>query len=65
MWNRYNFNEQIGVALGVVYRDSLYSSTANTTVLPSFTRFDGALFYRFNKQYRLQLNVENLIEKKY
>lgn len=65
MWNRYNFNEQIGVALGVVYRDSLYTSTANTTVLPSFTRFDGALFYRFNKQYRLQLNVENLFEKKY
>lgn len=65
LWNRYNVNAQIGAALGVVYRDSLYTSTTNTTMLPSFTRVDGALFYRFSKQYRLQLNVENLLDKKY
>ena len=65
LWNRYNFNQQLGVGLGVVYRDSLYTSTSNSTMLPSFTRVDGALFYRFSKQYQLQLNVENLFDKKY
>ncbi|UVW29468.1 TonB-dependent siderophore receptor [Massilia sp. H6] len=65
LWNRYNLNQQWGVGLGVVYRDSLYTSTTNTTMLPSFTRVDGALYYRIDKQLRLQLNVENLFDKKY
>ena len=65
LWNRYNFGQQFGAGLGVVYRDSLYTSTANGVMLPSFTRVDGALFYRLNKQVRLQLNVENLFDKKY
>ncbi|WP_426162535.1 TonB-dependent receptor domain-containing protein [Pseudoduganella sp. R-34] len=51
--------------LGVVYRDSIYTSTANTVILPSYTRVDGALFYSFGSDYRLQLNVENLLDKKY
>lgn len=65
LWNRYDINEQFGAALGVVYRDSLYTSTSNTVTLPSFTRVDGAVYYRFSKQYRLQLNVENLFDKRY
>lgn len=65
LWNRYNFTQELGAGLGVVYRDSLYTSTSNTVTLPSYTRVDGALYYRFSKQYRLQLNVENLFDKKY
>ena len=65
LWNRYNINQQFGAALGIVYRDSLYTSTSNTVMLPSFTRVDGALYYRLDKQYRLQLNVENLFDKNY
>ncbi|WP_370660990.1 TonB-dependent receptor domain-containing protein [Massilia cavernae] len=65
LWNRYDINQQFGAALGLVYRDSLFTSTSNTVVLPSFTRVDGALFYRIDKQYQVQLNVENLFDKKY
>ena len=65
LWNRYNINQQLGAGLGLVYRDSLYTSTSNTVALPSFTRVDGAVYYRLSKQYRLQLNVENLFNKKY
>lgn len=65
LWNRYNFNQQLGAGLGVVYRDSLYTSTTNTVMLPSFTRVDGALFYRLSKKVRLQLNVENMLDKQY
>ena len=33
--------------------------------LPAFTRVDAALYYALSKQYKLQLNVENLFDKKY
>ncbi|MES2760273.1 MAG: TonB-dependent siderophore receptor [Pseudomonadota bacterium] len=65
LWNRYDINDQLGVALGVVYRDSLAATTSNAVTLPAFTRVDGAIFYRLNKQYRVQLNMENLLDKKY
>lgn len=65
LWNRVEVNAQLAAALGVVYRDSIYTSTANTVILPSYTRVDGALFYTFGSDYRLQLNVENLFDKKY
>ena len=65
LWSRYDFSAPLAAALGVVYRDSLYTSTSNTVMLPSYTRVDGAVFYRLSKQYRLQLNVENLFDKKY
>jgi len=65
LWNRYNFNQQLGAGLGLVYRDSLYTSTTNTVMLPSYARVDGALFYRLSKKVRLQLNVENLLDKQY
>lgn len=65
LWNRYDFNRQWGAGLGLVYRDSLYASTDNTVRVPSFTRFDAALFYRFNRHWNAQLNVENLLDRDY
>lgn len=65
LWNRYDLNAQWAGALGVVYRDSIFTSTSNTVTLPSFTRFDAALFYQASPRYRLQLNVENVSDKKY
>lgn len=65
LWNRYDFTPSLAAALGVVYRDSLYTSTNNTVTLPAFTRFDGAVFYTLNKHYKLQMNVENMFDKQY
>jgi catecholate siderophore receptor len=65
LWNRYEFTPAWAGALGVVYRDSIFASSANTVTLPAFTRFDGALFYAVNKNYKVQVNVENLLDKKY
>ena len=33
--------------------------------MPGFTRIDGAVFYRFNRNLRAQLNVENIFGAKY
>lgn len=65
LWNRYDFTPGVGAALGLVYRDSVYASTSNAVTLPAFTRVDAALFYQLDRDYRLQLNVENLFDKRY
>ncbi|WP_220456397.1 TonB-dependent receptor [Rugamonas brunnea] len=65
LWNRYDVSDALGAALGIIYRSSIYPSTANNVVLPGFTRFDGALYYTVNRKLQVQLNVENLFDKKY
>ncbi|MFA9273821.1 MAG: TonB-dependent receptor [Candidatus Aquirickettsiella gammari] len=65
LWNRYDVSSQWGVAAGVVYRSAIYPSTDNTVELPGFTRVDAALFYAWDKNVQIQLNVENLADKKY
>lgn len=65
LWNRYDFSPVVGVGLGVVYRSALYASTDNTVTIPGFTRLDAALFYTISKNLKMQLNIENLLDKKY
>lgn len=65
LWNRYDFTPTLGAGLGIIYRDRIFSSTSNAVVLPAFTRIDGAMFYTIDKHLSLQLNVENLFDKKY
>jgi catecholate siderophore receptor len=65
LWNRYNLNDTWAFGAGLVYRDQIYPSTANNVTLPGFTRVDGAVYYRVNKTLSVQLNVENLFDKKY
>lgn len=65
LWNRYDFTQAVGAGLGLIRRDDMFASTSNTVVLPSYTRVDAALFYTINANYKLQVNVENLTDKKY
>lgn len=65
LWNRYDLSAQWGVGIGAIYRDAIFTSTDNTVTLPGFVRFDAAVFYRFNKSVRAQLNVENVFDRAY
>ena len=69
LWNRYDFTPAWGVGLGVIYRDEIFAALPTTTTpattLPSFVRFDAAVFYRINDHLRAQLNIENLLDKDY
>lgn len=65
LWNRYDFSPVLGAGLGVVYRDEIFTGTSNTVTLASYTRIDAALFYTISKNLKLQLNVENLLDKDY
>lgn len=65
LWNRYDFNGRWGVALGATYRSESYATISNAVMLKSHTRYDGAVFYRFDDRFSAQLNIENLFDKTY
>lgn len=65
LWNRYDITQQWGVGLGSVYRSKMYAATNNTVTLPGFLRFDAAVYYKATKNIQLQVNIENLLDKKY
>lgn len=65
LWNRYDVNRQWGLGLGTIYRDEMFAATDNTVRLPSFVRFDAAIFCRVSARVRAQLNVENLLDRGY
>ena len=65
VWNRYDFNEHWGVGIGTIYRDEIFAAADNAVTLPSFVRFDAALFYRHDEHLSAQLNVENIFGEDY
>ncbi|MEO1168999.1 MAG: TonB-dependent siderophore receptor [Pseudomonadota bacterium] len=65
MWNHIDVTEQFGVGLGVTHQSSQFAAIDNSVRLPSFTRFDAALFYDVSENVRVQVNVENLFDEDY
>jgi catecholate siderophore receptor len=68
LWNKYEFNETWSAALGIVSRSDMYAATPTTSTavnLPGYTRVDAAIYANINKQTKLQLNIENLLDKTY
>jgi catecholate siderophore receptor len=65
LWNKYQLLPQLGAGLGVIYRSDMFAAVDNTVVLPGYTRLDAAVFYTFNPHWRLQVNVENLLNHRY
>jgi outer membrane receptor for ferric coprogen and ferric-rhodotorulic acid len=44
---------------------NFYASSDDTVLLPEFTRVDAAVFFRLNDMWRAQLNVENVLDRRY
>ncbi len=68
LWNRYDFNDTWGAALGVVSRSNMYAvspTASQSTILAGFTRLDAAVYAKINKKTRVQVNLENLTNKEY
>jgi catecholate siderophore receptor len=65
IWNRYDVNERWSLALGLVYRGSIFAALDNTVELPAFTRFDAAVYFAASDRLQLQLNIENLTDTTY
>ncbi len=65
IWNNYRILPKLGAGLGILNRSDMYAAIDNTVVLPTYTRADAAVFYSLTERTRLQVNVENLLDRKY
>ncbi|HVT73369.1 MAG TPA: TonB-dependent siderophore receptor [Lacunisphaera sp.] len=65
LWNRWNLSSKLGLGLGAIYRSDTYAAIDNKVTLPGYTRMDAAAYYAFSPRWRLQANVENLLNRRY
>ena len=65
LWGRYEISERLGFGLGAYRQSKTYASVSNAVTVPGFTRIDAAAFIGITPQLKLQLNVENIADKKY
>jgi catecholate siderophore receptor len=65
LWNRVQVVRALGVGLGAVHQTDMYAAIDNTVTLPGFWRFDGAAYVGSVGGVRAQLNVENVLNRRY
>lgn len=65
LWTRFDPIETLGAAVGVIHQGRRFAATDNSVSMPRYTRVDGALYYRLSPGLNLQLNVENIFNKRY
>ena len=58
-------HREIGRRLGVIYQGSWFPEASNGVKVPSYTRFDSAVFYDFNEHWSAQVNIENMFDTEY
>jgi catecholate siderophore receptor len=64
-WNKYQFTSMWSAGLGVIYFGDSFAANDDTVRLPSFVRFDAALYVKIDETWSGQINVENLFNKGY
>lgn len=65
LWNKYDVTKEWAGALGIIHQTDQFANVDNSVRLKGFTRFDAAVFYNLTEQHRLQLNVENVLNRRY
>ncbi|GBQ66590.1 TonB-dependent siderophore receptor [Ameyamaea chiangmaiensis NBRC 103196] len=67
LWNTYAILPQLKVGAGVYYMSKVYGTDSPTVpkFVPSYWRFDMMANYRVWKHYSLQLNIQNIANKRY
>ncbi|MGR3977389.1 TonB-dependent siderophore receptor [Acinetobacter sp. 1207_04] len=65
LWTTYQVLPQLTVGAGVLGMDKVYGDAANTKYAPGYARYDAMARYNVNKNVDLQLNVNNLSDKRY
>ena len=66
IWNSFQLSDKLGLGLGAIYQgESTPKGGASKGTVPSFTRVDAAAYYKLSDDLRLQVNIENLLDKEY
>ena len=65
LWTTYQVLPQLNLGVGAIAMDKVYGDAANTKFVPGYVRYDAMARYNVNKNVDLQLNVNNLSDKRY
>ena len=65
LWTTYQVLPQFTLGAGAVAMDKVYGNATNTKFVPGYVRYDAMARYNVNKNVDLQLNVNNLTDKRY
>jgi len=65
LWNLYQVHPRLALAAGVVHRGDVFAAIDNSVVLPAFTTVDAAAYFSVTTRTRLQVNVENVFDRRY
>jgi catecholate siderophore receptor len=65
LWNNYQFLPKVGAAVGLIYRSAMFAAIDDTVTLPGYLRTDLAAYFTLTGDLRLQVNFENIFNKKY
>ncbi len=71
LWTTYKVSPKFTLGAGAQYRDQVYANTnpitatTSTKILPAFTIYNAMAQYQVNENVNLQLNVNNISNKRY
>ena len=65
LWTTYALTPAFTVGAGAVAMDKVYGDAANTKWVSGYVRYDAMARYNVNKDVNLQLNINNLSDKRY
>jgi catecholate siderophore receptor len=65
LWSTYDVMPKLTLGAGATFVDSRFGNEANSVEVPSYWRYDAMATYRLTKNVDLQLNVQNLTDKRY
>ena len=65
LWSTYDIMPKLTIGAGATFVDSRFGNEANSVEVPSYWRYDAMAKYRVTKNVDLQLNVQNLTDKRY
>jgi len=65
IWNKYQVLSKLAFGVGVIHRSDMFAAIDNTVTLPAYTRIDAAVYVPFSERWKLQGNIENLLDCRY
>jgi len=65
LWNKLQLMSKLQVGVGIIHRSDMYAAIDNTVTLPGYTRVDAAVFVPISERWKLQANLENLLNRQY
>ncbi|MCK4102453.1 TonB-dependent receptor [Acinetobacter radioresistens] len=65
LWTNYQALPKLQLGAGATAMDKVYGDLANTKYVPGYVRYDAMARYNVNKNVDLQLNLNNLSDKRY